>query len=124
MLGARFDQYRAYKYALIFEGKARAGFHECVGLILHPQPRALKLPGRIGLKWGVSADPTLWLWHQTGSRLDGRLVVRDLMGVERFRFAFSRGWAATWTGPGFNAAGSNVSIETLVLAHEGIDLED
>lgn len=38
------------------------------------------------------------------------------------RWNFVRGWPAKWEGPALNAA-SEVAIETLEIAHEGLELE-
>jgi phage tail-like protein len=39
------------------------------------------------------------------------------------RFQFREGWPAKWEGPKFNARSSEVAIETLEIAHEGLEVE-
>jgi phage tail-like protein len=124
MVANRFDPYRAFEFTLVFDGKSRAGFHECFGLTPPSRSPRPKLPGPLFLRRGITADPAFWSWYKTAARRGGSIVVRDLGGVERFRCKFSRGRLAKWTGPEFNATGTDVSIETLVLVHEGMDLED
>jgi len=34
-----------------------------------------------------------------------------------------RGWPAKWEGPALNARTNEVAIETLEIAHEGLELE-
>ena len=47
--------------------------------------------------------------------------IMNLDHLERARWDFVEGWPTKWTGPSFNATGNEVAIETLELAHEGID---
>jgi phage tail-like protein len=39
------------------------------------------------------------------------------------RFNFFEGWPYKWEGPAFNAKGSEVEIETLEIAHEGLEID-
>jgi phage tail-like protein len=39
------------------------------------------------------------------------------------RWNFVRGWPAKWEGPALNAKANEVAIETLEIAHEGLELE-
>ena len=42
-------------------------------------------------------------------------------GTEKLRWNFREGWPTKWTGPSFNATGNEVAIETLEIAHEGLE---
>jgi len=82
----------------------------------------------ITLKWGVTDDRDLYDWHRqwvTGdpaaTRRNGAVVLWDRAGQEKVRWNFVNAWPAKWTGPSFNAEGNDVSIETLELAHEGLE---
>jgi phage tail-like protein len=90
-----------------------------------------KLPGKttytnITLRWGMTASTELWQWRQqvvqgNVMRKSGSIVVYDLTNhVEVARWNFVSAWPAEWQGPAFNATGSDIAIETLILAHEGI----
>ena len=82
----------------------------------------------ITLKWGTTDDRELYDWHRqwvTGdpaaTRKNGSVVLLDRQGQEKVRWNFFNAWPAKWTGPSFNAEGNDVSIETLELAHEGLE---
>jgi phage tail-like protein len=93
-----------------------------------PGPR--KLPGEahfsnIVLKRGMTADHSLWDWMQ--KTLDGiierksiSIVLLNDAGQEVVRFNCRDAWPTKWTGPTLNGASSDVAIETLELAHEGL----
>jgi phage tail-like protein len=90
-----------------------------------------KLPGKttysdLTLKWGLTDSKELWIWRQQiingiVLRKSGSIVVFDLTNhVETARWNFVSAWPTKWEGASFNARGSDLAIETLVLAHEGI----
>ena len=66
--------------------------------------------------WAAGGDDVTVLTgmpnHPTG-------VVPPELGEAKIREA----WPAKWTGPTFNAEAHEVAIQTLELAHEGIDVE-
>ena len=90
-----------------------------------------QLPGmtkysNIVLKWGMSADMELYDWHRQivlGEvvRKDGSIIVLDRQGNEVARWNFVRAWPTKYDIPDFNASGNEVAIETLELAHEGVE---
>jgi phage tail-like protein len=49
------------------------------------------------------------------------IVLLDRRGEETLRWNVVRAWPAKWDGPDLNAEGNEVAIETLELAHEGIE---
>jgi phage tail-like protein len=54
-------------------------------------------------------------------RMNGSIVLMDDAGEEQARWNFVAGWPTKWTGPSFNATSNEVAIETLEIAHEGIE---
>ena len=90
-----------------------------------------KLPGmtkhsNIVLKWGLSDDIELYKWHRDAvngnvQRKNGSIVLLDRQGQEKIRWNFINAWPSKWDGPDFNAEGNDVAIETLELAHEGVE---
>jgi phage tail-like protein len=61
--------------------------------------------------------------------LDGKLTRKNISivllsdaGEEVLRFNFRNAWPVKWSGPNLNAEASDVAIETLELAHEGLSL--
>lgn len=91
-----------------------------------------KLPGEakfnnIVLKRGMTSDLSLWEWMQ--ETLDGKLTRRNISvvllsdaGEEVLRFNFRDAWPVKWSGPILNAETSDVAIETLEIAHEGLSI--
>jgi phage tail-like protein len=139
-VGTRKDPYRVYNFIVEIDGISRAAFRECSGLDTSQDPieyregneplTARKLPGlnkyaNISLKWGTSDDVDLWGWRQKAAdgapeRKNGSIVLLDDTGAEKHRWNFREGWPTKWTGPSLNATGSEVAIETLEIAHEGL----
>ena len=119
---------------------AAGGFSECSGLELMLQPEeykeggnnggVLKFVGRatwtnITLKRGVTKNTVLWDWHFSfvegrGKRRDGVIVLLDAARAPVQAWFFRRGLPVKYSAPTFNAAQSNVAIEAIEIAHEGI----
>jgi phage tail-like protein len=140
--GARVDPYPSFNFLVEIDGMAQAKFSECSGLDATVEPieyreggdntTVRKLPGRatysdITLKWGLTDSTELWEWHKkviqgNVERKNGSIVVYDLANAQEVaRWNFFNGWPTKWEGPSFNATGSEVAIETLTIAHEGIE---
>lgn len=121
-----------------------AGFSECTGLdatveVFEIKEGGLndhvhKFPtrashGNITLKHGVIyLYDDLWTWHHAfvtgrGKRKDGVIVLMDEARQPAKVWKFKRGIPMKWSGPALNAQQSNVAIESLEIAHEGLDLE-
>ncbi len=70
----------------------------------------------------------LWTWHYdwvqgNGKRKDGLIVLLDESRSPAKVWKFKRGIPSKWVGPSLNAAQSNVAVESLEIAHEGLVLE-
>jgi phage tail-like protein len=137
----RIDPFVNFNFLVEIDGIARAAFHEVSGfdstvdVIEHREggdnttPR--KLPGmtkhsNIVLKWGMSIDTQLYEWHRdvvrgNVQRRNGSIVLLDRRGQEVARWNFFSAWPSKWDGPDFSAEGNDVAIETLELAHEGVE---
>jgi phage tail-like protein len=137
----RIDPYFNFNFRVEIDGITRAAFHEVSGfdstidVIEHREggdnttPR--KLPGmtkhsNIVLKWGMTDDAQLYQWHRDAingdiERRNGSIVLLDRRGHEIARWNFVSAWPAKWVGPSLTAEGNDVSIETLELAHEGVE---
>jgi len=121
-----------------------AGFSECAGLeatvelfeykegglndYVHKFPTRASF-ANITLKHGVVyLFDDLWSWHNDfvqgkGKRKDGLVVLLDEARRPAKVWKFKRGIPTKWVGPALNAAQSNVAIESLEVAHEGLFLE-
>lgn len=139
--GARVDPYRNFNFLVELDGIAQASFTDCSGLeatteVIETREggdnvTVHKLPGKttyadISLKWGLTDSVELWQWRLAViegrvERKNGSIVVFDLANKrEVVRWNFVSAWPTKWDGPAFTAKGSDIAIETLVLAHEGI----
>ena len=140
-VGDRKDPYRTYNFLVEIDGITRAGFQECSGLDTSQDPieyregtdplTPRKLPGivkysNITLKWGLTDDAELYDWRKkvsngTIERKNGSIVLMNDAGEEKARWNFREGWPTKWTGPSFNASGTDIAVETLEIAHEGVE---
>jgi len=138
----RVDPYITCYFSVEIEGIQEAFFRECSGLeseieVLpyeeggvndHPH----KLPGRakfpnVTLKRGVTDSKDLWEWFSKGiqgqiKRKTVHIILCDAKGEEVRRWTFEGAYPIKWSGPSLNANENAVAIETLELAHEGMEL--
>ncbi|MDJ0653688.1 MAG: phage tail protein [Xanthomonadales bacterium] len=83
---------------------------------------------RIVLNRGVVKDLVLWQWYQAGltqslgARRDGSVILLNEAGESLMAWDFKGGIAAKWTGPELNAMENAIAIETLEIAHQGLNL--
>lgn len=138
----RVDPYITCYFSVEIDGIQEAVFRECSGLeseieVLsyeeggvndHPH----KLPGRakftnVTLKRGVTDSKDLWEWFSGGiqgqiKRKTVHIILCDAKGEEVKRWTFDGAYPIKWTGPSLNANETVLAIETLELAHEGMEL--
>lgn len=140
--GSVVDPFRNFNFMIELDGIVQASFMECSGLDATTETieyregggnlTVLKLPGKtmygdITLKWGVTASKELWTWRKQiiqGQvlRKNGSVVLYDLTNsVEVARWNFVRAWPSKWEGPHLDAKGKDLSIESIIITHEGID---
>jgi phage tail-like protein len=137
----RLDPYKAFNFLVEVDGIAVAGFSEVSGLTSETEvieyrdgadrTAVRKLPGltkyaNIVLRRGVTQDMELWQWRKTVvdgvvQRRDGAVVLLDDDGTELVRWTFAQGWICKWEGPTLDARTNEVAIETIEIAHEGLD---
>ena len=92
-----------------------------------------KLPGltkypNIVLKRGITRDLSLWNWRKSvvngkTERRSGTIMLLDQAGKVMLRWRFVEGWPVKWEGPALDAQANEVAIETLEIAHEGLEFE-
>lgn len=119
---------------------AAGGFSECSGLEMSMRVEefneggrngeVLKFPGRtswtnITLKKGIGAGAALWDWYYSfiegrGQRRDGLIFLLNEQRVPNTVWHFRRGFPVKYSGPSLNAAQNNVAIESIEIAHEGL----
>jgi phage tail-like protein len=141
---AREHPYTGFNFRVEIDGIAAASFAEVCGLESEtavieyrtadsPTNSTIKLPGltkfaNIVLKRGITRDTALWQWRKSivdGNldRRNGTIVMLDETHTPVLRWSFRRGWPCRWEGPCLDAAANEVAIETLEIAHEGLELE-
>lgn len=141
------DPWGSYHFSLELDGTEVGRFMECSGLKTTAEIFEIeeggynsgnrKVVGRskwdnIVLKFATSASTALIEWRdrylqdQFTSRADttGCVVMYDNAGIELRRFNFVGCWPVSWEGPSLNSGGSDLAIETLEIAHEGIYIDD
>ena len=139
----RNDPYKKFNFLVEIDGVQVAGFSECSGLSTetdvieyregNERGGVRKLPGltkyaNIVLKRGFTRSRELWNWRKVVidggvERRSGAIVLLGENHVPVARFQFREGWPAKWEGPSLNAKSSEVAIETLEIAHEGLEVE-
>ena len=91
-----------------------------------------KLPGltkftNITLKRGLTRDLSFWTWIQTAisgtvTRRAVAIILLDQTDNPVLRWQLRNAWPCKWSGPVLNAGCSDVAIEELELAHEGLEI--
>ena len=137
------DIYRAYNFQLDIQGTIAGYFTEVSGLSISIEaipyreggaaPAVRKLPGRVDYgdvicKWGMS-DSTTELWDWLMNTAQGIIEPKAISVIllkpsgteEHTRWNLLNAWPTVWRGADLHAAGQEVAIETLILAHEGIE---
>lgn len=132
-------------FALELAGVYVAGFGEINGLQAQSEvfeykeggvnTYSHKLPGRttytnVTLKWGSTSDYGLWDWYYAVITSDKPASLKKAVSVIQFdsehqevrRWNLRDAFPVKWTGPNFNAAQSQVAIETLELAYSEFEM--
>ncbi|WP_430882536.1 phage tail protein [Fusibacter sp. JL216-2] len=132
--------YRNFRFRLEIDGLEAGGFAEVSGfdtsvdVIEYREgddvttPR--KLPGltkygNITLKWGTSDSMVLYEWldgitEGTIERKTVTITAIDEAGDDAASWQMINAWPVKYTAPDFNATGSEVAMESLEIAHEGL----
>ncbi len=139
--GARNDPYASFNFTVEIDGVTTAGFSEVSGLDTETdiinyrtgdhENTMVKLPGlkkfpNIVCKRGYTKDTALWDWRKKvmdgkTERKSGAIVLHDESNQAVLRWSFKEAWPSKLSGPSLNAKNNEVAIETLEIAHEGLD---
>lgn len=132
----------AFRFQVVLErAGAAAGFAECSGLevehelfeyaeggqnrFLHKLPTRLR-PADLVLRRGLVPVPSdLWTWIEAMGvgdyqRRGGEIRVYSVDGKASQAWRFERGIPVRWSGPALSATQSAVAMESLTIAHEGL----
>ncbi len=138
------DPLAGFNFLLESGGVLRAGFSEITGLnseqdvieyrtgaddMTNRKLPGMKKYGNITLKGGLaaSADQDLLAWRQSVERgdVDRRdisIIIQDELKAEQVRYNLRNAWPSKWVGPDLKAGASEMAIEQLEIAHEGVSL--
>lgn len=140
----RKDPFNGFNFAVELDGITRMGFKQCTGLdtttsatkyregtdptLAQRQLPALLTFSNISLQRGITDDHALWDWRNTVAsgqvvRRTISIILRDDAGQEKIRWNVKNAWPTKWSGPTFDATSDAVAIETLELAHEGVEVQ-
>jgi phage tail-like protein len=136
------DVHTARRFYVQIEGHTEAVFTEVTGLqvemqvfeyqeggnngFLHRLPGPVKV-SNITLKRGLTAsnDFFKWLMDIASRKVTRRhlsVLLFNTMGEEIVRWNFLNAYPVKWVGPQFNSTSAATAIETLELAHDGLEL--
>lgn len=143
------DPYGNYRFVVELGNIQAAGFAECSGLQIETKvfeyqeggrnETTLKFPEittytNITLKRGITNSNDLIDWQMdivNGTFNENprpqntkpiSIVLRDEQGNDVRRWSLKGAFPVKWMGPDLKATGSEVAIETLEIAHEGIEV--
>lgn len=139
----RHDPFKNFNFLVEIDGLTQAGFSECSGLRAEVdvieyreggEPSSVrKLPGlfKVGditLKRGITTSNELQQWFQSIlngviNRKNGVIVLLDDERKPVVRWNFFNAFPRKWEGPGLDAKGTDVAIETLTLCCERLERE-
>jgi phage tail-like protein len=141
----RKDPLLAFRFRVEIEGLDVAGFSEVTGLeseievheyregglndYIHKFPGAVRYPTNLVLKRGMVDSQALWEWCErsldgiegTVDRKTVDVVLLDSAGEEKRRWTFQGAYPVKWTGPELRATSADVALESLEVAHRGLD---
>jgi phage tail-like protein len=137
----RRDPYKNFRFRVEIAGVQLSGFSEVSGLTVEidaieyregsDPTHVRKLPGLtrysdVTLKCGVTNSLELYEWHRrtVDGDIDRRavaIVLQDDSGQDVARWQVVEAFPRRYEGPHLDAKGTDVAIETLVLAVEGIE---
>lgn len=138
------DPYRAYNFKLLINNVTEGHFTEVIGLGVTVERISYReagnsatvraIPGRVtyppvSLRYGLTSSMDLWEWLISAvegrvSRRNVSVVMLDSSGTaEVTRWNLVNAWPQEWYGAPLDAMSREVAIETLVLAHEGLQRE-
>jgi phage tail-like protein len=136
------DAYSTNRFYVMIDKVAHAVFTEVSGLQVETEVMEYpeggnngfvhRLPGRtkvsnLTLKRGMTSTNDLFKWYMEIargkiSRRNLSVVMYDPAGVEVMRWNFINAYPVRWSGPAFMADPARSAVETLELAHDGMQL--
>jgi phage tail-like protein len=136
------DAYTNCRFYVKIDDMTQAVFSEVTGLQIETVVQEYeeggnngfvhRLPGRtkvsnLTLKRGITKSNEFFKWYAsiaTGKieRKNISVIMHDAEGAVLMRWEFLRAYPVKWIGPQFSADGKAMAIESLELAHDGMQL--
>jgi len=141
----RHDPVLGFNFSVEVDGLVVGGFNDVSGLqtetevqeyreggvneFIHKRAGPTKYPSNLVLKKGIADSTALWSWYcdvMRGKieRKNLSVVLLDSAGEEKRRWNFQKAYPVKWAGPGLRAGASEVAVETMELAHKGLQLSE
>lgn len=138
---SRTDPFVAFRFEVRLDDLPVGGFSDCGGLTVETEffdypeggvnDHLQRFPGRsrqqnLVLKRGI-VDRDLWDWHDNLVHgvvqfRNGSVLVHDPSGTRtEMHFEFRRALPVKWTGPDLSAGNGAVAVESVELAHHGLE---
>lgn len=142
--GNAVDPLRAYNFNLIINNVtsghfvAASGFDVLIDKILYREAGLNQIvraiPGRVTyssvtLRYGLTTSTELWDWLMSAvngqvNRRNVTIAMLDSTGSNTvLRWKLANAWPEQWHGSALDAVSRELAIETLVLAHDGLERE-
>ncbi|GFN30011.1 phage tail protein [Paenibacillus xylaniclasticus] len=138
--GQRRDPYRNFRFRVEIDGLQQAGFTDVSGFdstvdvveyregnepTTMRKLSGLTKYGNISLKWGITDSMEIYNWYNEVTkgnvqRKNISIVLVDETGSDKSRWNFINAWPTKYDAPDFSAKSSEVGIESLEIAHEGM----
>jgi phage tail-like protein len=150
MVAERRDPYLGFKFQVeiddrdIGTSQRIGGFTEVTGLqveiethdyreggvndYMHKLAGPARYPSNLIFKHGLMDSDVLWKWQQEllqgrVERTNGAVVLLDSAGQVKWQWHFKHAYPVRWSGPELRAGTAEVAVETLELAHRGLEVE-
>jgi phage tail-like protein len=140
--GERDDPFTSFNFIVDIQG-VRAGFSEITGLTTETDVIEYRegneditvrvLPGkrkypRIVFKRGFTKSKELWELRKSviegkTKRFSGTITMLDEARQPALVWRFFEAFVSKWESAGFNAKNNDIAIESMEIAHEGLELE-
>lgn len=139
--GGRNDPFASFRFTITFDGLPPGGFSDCTGLQMDTDVQDYPEGGlnthtwkfvtrskqvNLTLKRGI-VNKVLWDWYHdiTVGKMtfrNGTISVLDSSGsTPVLEFQILKAFPVKWSGPELSASQSNLAVETLELAHQGLE---
>lgn len=137
------ETYPANRFYVMIDGIAQAVFTEVSGLQIETETLEYaeggnngfvhRLPGRtrvgnVTLKRGITKNNDFFKWYvdiAAGRKIERRNISVVMFGPdasEIVRWNFLQAYPVRWVGPQFNAGSAEVAVESIEMAHAGIQI--